>query len=408
MSLETSRSRPYLPALDGLRGFGIVFVVGYHFIRIANYDETLVGFSWIWMQMFFVLSGFLITEILLLMKGHAFGTYATQFYWRRSLRIFPLYFGYLFAAAVSYGLLGRPYDLPERAPYLITFTNNMSWLSPDLELISVWFVHFWSLAVEEQFYIVWALVVFLLSAPKLRALVIALVVLVPIFRYAFVSWLIAAGYPTPGAFSYTFTISQFDAFATGAAIPLFNLGDRVARPSRWIWLSGGLLFIGGLANLIVVRSSGVGISWTSLGIPFHGVDNLQHVWSYTLANALFMFTVLYLARRDYRGVLNHPFLVKTGKISYAIYVLHMLVLVGVWRFNLAYIHNTYVAFVLGCAITWAAAWVSYHGYEKRFLTLKDFWWTRRPRADVHEVRRRRELGTPSPDLGTPKGVPSID
>ncbi len=382
MSIPSRAARPYLPALDGLRGFGIVFVVGYHFVRIADLHPTIFGFSWIWMQMFFVQSGFLITEILLATKHQTFGHYAAQFYWRRILRIFPLYFGYVLAAALCYIVLGRPYDFADRALYLVTFTNNLSWLSPELPLMSVWFGHFWSLAVEEQFYIVWSLVVFFLSAAKLRVFVIGILVLAPVFRYVFVAGLTAAGYSIAGEISYTFTLCQLDAFAAGAAIPLFNLPDRVSRPGRWVWICGGLLVVAGLANLIALRSAGVGLSRTSLGIPFAFVDNLQHVWSYTLANALFVFAVLYLSRSDYRGILNHPFLVKTGKISYAIYVLHLLILVGVWRFNLAYIHNTYVAFVLGCVITWIAAWASYHGYEKRFLALKDVWETRRRRSEL--------------------------
>src|SRR6187402_1197087 len=112
----------YFNSLDGVRGCTICFVILYHYLRLYGTDPSLMGFSWIFIQMFFVQSGFLITTILLKSKDQPFGIYAREFYWRRILRIFPVYFLYIGLFIILYFFFHKPEDLPLRIPYLFTFT----------------------------------------------------------------------------------------------------------------------------------------------------------------------------------------------------------------------------------------------------------------------------------------------
>ena len=143
-----------VPALDGLRCFAILIVAMYHFHILAA--------GWIGVQIFFVLSGFLITSILLDAKARHSGTYFTRFYWRRTLRIFPLYFAYLAVAALAFALIAAPSAWRDLSGWLVTYTSNFSRMIV-YDKGTEFFVHFLSLAVDEQFYLVWPLVVFLLS-----------------------------------------------------------------------------------------------------------------------------------------------------------------------------------------------------------------------------------------------------
>ena len=368
----------YIKALDGIRGLGIVFVLAYHYIRLNDFDWTMLSFSWVWIQMFFVQSGFLITAILLESRQQSFSGYLGQFYWRRALRILPIYMAYVLAAALTFAIWREPDGFERRLPYLLTFSYNLNWLTNDPEQISVWFVHFWSLAVEEQFYLVWPIGVFLMSLRQLRWSLVAIVLIAPAFRYWFVDSLIATGYSrqVAGELSYSFAVSQLDAFALGAAIPIFNLQQRIKRPGWWAVAVTALLLAGGAINVWLLRGEGVHIHPTSLGLVVNQTNNLQHVWSYTPVNVLFMFVVLYLIAPRYEGVFNNAVLVALGKIVYGMYVFHMGILLLISRFNREFLNSHGVAFAIGFTLTFVVAYLSYRYFEKPILAFRDYW---RPR-----------------------------
>ena len=152
--------------LDGVRGIAILLVVLFHLPMQPGWGGALgltLPFGWMGVQLFFVLSGFLITRILISSKEQPFGAYLRRLYVRRVLRIFPLYYGFLLALGAVYLATALPEPLERYWPYLATFTWN--WTRAD----AAWeesnrFVHLWSLSVEEQFYLVWpALVVLLIG-----------------------------------------------------------------------------------------------------------------------------------------------------------------------------------------------------------------------------------------------------
>src|SRR5438552_3870358 len=106
----------YNKSLDGLRGIAILLVILYHF--------GYLGAGWAGVQIFFVLSGYLITSILCAEKEQPIGFYLKRFYWRRSLRIFPLYFGCLLVLSLVYAVSGKPPLFANRWQYLFTYTYN--------------------------------------------------------------------------------------------------------------------------------------------------------------------------------------------------------------------------------------------------------------------------------------------
>jgi peptidoglycan/LPS O-acetylase OafA/YrhL len=161
-TFEMPLSRIHFPTLDGVRGLAITLVMILHFTTDGGMEPTiqfdklffsLVKYGWIGVDLFFVLSGFLITGILYDAKGSRH--YFRNFYMRRCLRIFPLYYGFL---AIWFLLLPQVYTWPEeiRTPYSQLWcwaylTNVLQATAQDLGASPPYTGHFWSLAVEEQF-----------------------------------------------------------------------------------------------------------------------------------------------------------------------------------------------------------------------------------------------------------------
>ena len=370
--------RRYINSLDGIRGFGIFFVICYHFMLLSDFNPTVLGFSWIWIQMFFVQSGYLITDILINSKDKPFKIYAGQFYWRRMLRIFPVYFMYLFAFAALYLVLHKPEDFGSRAPFLFSFTYNYTRLIPEIDFFSldgIWFMHFWSLAVEEQFYLVWPFLIYFLDEKKIKFLIICVILAVPVFRFFFTDYVLANGFDPKltGEITYAFTLSQFDAFMIGAAIPIFKLRERIQKPGKWVIAAAVVVLVAGITNYLLLRNEGLDIHWSSFGTSVAMIENLQHVWSYTLINILFMFVILYLIKGNYDGVFENKWLVNIGKIVYGMYIYHFGILYVMSKVDQKFIHNFPISFAIAFALTFGLAYISYNYFEKKFLALKDYW-----------------------------------
>jgi peptidoglycan/LPS O-acetylase OafA/YrhL len=158
----------HIGALDGLRAAAIILVLLFHLtpghvsnggLRTALFRVADIGWSGV--DLFFVLSGFLITGRLLATRDHPHRF--RNFYARRALRIFPLYFGALIACLLLIPMLSRAIDVPPTSmqlPYWLYYTN---FVVPGANVGYVELRHFWSLAVEEQFYFVWPALIFLAS-----------------------------------------------------------------------------------------------------------------------------------------------------------------------------------------------------------------------------------------------------
>lgn len=352
-----------------------MLVIFYHYFRLSGSDSSVLGFSWIAVQMFFVQSGLLITEILLEDKNRPFSQFLGRFYWRRTLRIFPVYFAYIMAFAIIYIVIHKPEDFGQRAPYLFTFTYNYTRLLSDLNFNSIWFIHFWSLAVEEQFYWVWPIVVYYLSKRGLKWFIITALFLAPVFRYWLANYILKMGYSEEmtGEITYAFTLSQFDGFAIGAAIPAFNLREKIRNPGKWTLVSLLLILIIGLINYLSIKETHPEFSILSLGLSVGVIDNLQHVWSYSALNIFFLFITLYIISESYKGIFNHRVPVNFGKIAYGMYIFHFAILAVVLLVDQRFIHNSMISLALAIMVCYVVAYLSYNYYEKKFLTLRNYW-----------------------------------
>jgi peptidoglycan/LPS O-acetylase OafA/YrhL len=365
-------------ALDGLRGVAVLFVILFHF----GYFTA----GWIGVQVFFVLSGYLITSILLSSKSRHHAFFFRRFYWRRSLRIFPLYFAYLAALGVLYALRGVPAEFGERWLYLFSYTYNYALLLPELRQ-SVAFTHFWSLAVEEQFYLVWPLAVYYLSSSSLRRIVVAALVLSPMCRMAGV-WLaqwLAPEHPEPGLFAYSPLPAQLDALAAGAALALVNL-DRLTRLLPALAVLTCCAFAAGLYNALgggaAATITALSPGWfpsawdraSGLGIPPFGIRHYQHVWSYSLVNVWSALLIVAILRGGALAArLSHPVLLQLGKVSYGAYVLHYPML-GILRHLVYYQPISIEGFALFggyLATVFGAAALSFRFLEAPFMAWKD-------------------------------------
>src|SRR5687768_17069225 len=182
----------FIPALDGLRGIAIILVMVHHFTYyrptygIDAWIGSVVFFFWTGVDLFFVLSGFLITGILLDTRGNE--RYFTTFYARRTLRIFPLYYLVLFVAfvvlpkfpAVHLVLAGQA-DVPPQWPYWLYLTN---FSIADGGWAHGWVDVAWSLAIEEQFYLLWPLVIWLFP-PRLVVWLCTAIFVAEVFARSF-------------------------------------------------------------------------------------------------------------------------------------------------------------------------------------------------------------------------------
>ncbi|MBD0321145.1 MAG: acyltransferase, partial [Gemmatimonadetes bacterium] len=183
------RLRGHLPALDGLRGVAVALVVLLHFTLfvpagpVESFFSRGVGTGWMGVDLFFVLSGFLITGILYDSRDSP--AYFRNFYARRSLRIFPLYYAYLFAifAVLPRVQAGAAGPAEESARIWVwTYLSNVLFARGGWEVMPGHTTHLWSLAVEEQFYLLWFAAVVMAPRRWLLPTIVGCLVVAPIFR----------------------------------------------------------------------------------------------------------------------------------------------------------------------------------------------------------------------------------
>jgi peptidoglycan/LPS O-acetylase OafA/YrhL len=374
----------HVPALDALRGLAILLVLVFHLKPSLEPSSPLqfwfyrgLQAGWCGVDLFFVLSGFLITGILWDAKGSP--AYFRTFYARRILRIFPLYYGVLALVFLAYPLYdAAPSDayreISGRQGWLWAYASNIQMsLTGTFDFwAGNWhFNHFWSLAVEEHFYLVWPFVVFLLGRRQLMAVCLACVATAFVWR----------GVLTNGHHSflcaYTFTPCRMDALAIGAYLALAARGPTglsgLRRPA-----------------LLLSRLTGAGLLVLFIGLRGLKIeDPWMQTGGYTLL-AIFFAALLVLAVTAPRGSLlgrlgRRRFLRFFGKYSYGLYVWHGVALLLLqqlptadlveslgWPLPAVVLHTG-----LSIGITVAMALLSWHLWEKQFLRLKRFFEYRR-------------------------------
>ena len=356
-----SGTSPHRGALDGVRGLAITLVLFFHSLKFSS--------GWIGVQIFFVLSGYLITSILLQDSELPLSFYLKRFYWRRSLRIFPLYFGYLLVLAIVYFATRTPEVFGRDWPYLLTYTLNFRRILPDFGT-NMYYGRFWSLAVEEQFYLIWPLLIYLVPRKWLPTLVAAILVSGPIIRAITVYSLAPVLHSKDllGAAVYYLTPGQLDSFAVGAALVL--LSKKLRRHSIAIFVAcTALILVCGQMKAVFVTGK-LALN-TSLGYDVNMIQAGQHLWGYTVIDIWAGALILAATSRNWISwFLALPVPAYIGRISYGMYVYHQIILL--WGFKaFGNLINRPVGFACYFLCVVAVSDLSYRFYESRFLALKD-------------------------------------
>jgi peptidoglycan/LPS O-acetylase OafA/YrhL len=355
-----------MPQLDGLRAIAIVAVLYAH---LTPHSYWLLGIDWgAWgVRLFFVLSGFLITGILLDCRRHieisenvsrprgALGHVLRAFYARRALRILPDFYATLLVAAMLHVPAVRK-TLPWHLAYL---SNVYFGIKGD------WFGYvgaYWSLAVEEQFYLVWPLIVLLVPRRGLLPAVLSLIALGPISRAVMIY------FHANNAMLYGSTLSALDTLGFGALLAVMKHAEgRCSESSvRVVMKCAPLAMLGMIALIVLNRFS-------------------YHAWLTGVSQNLLLGTsFMWVVNRAAEGnvsigrFLECPPVAYLGRISYAVYVLHLIVLYLVDR-TLHHLlipefwQRSYAWFVLSLftvLTTLLLAMISWYRMEKPINSLK--------------------------------------
>ena len=364
------------PALDGVRGIAILTVFLYDCLHVpsggvlnfALRKASVAG--WTGVDLFFVLSGFLITGILIDSRGQP--GYLSSFFARRSLRIFPLYFLALWATFIAVPVLAdfwspaRPValqvnELARDQFWFWTYLQNWRFAYqghwPHVNYLS----HFWSLAVEEQFYLVWPFVVGFVSTRTLAKVCWACIGLALALRVGL--WM--GGAHTIGL--YVTTVTRMDSLCLGA---VFAMGLRspvwYPRLTRWAWP---------VMSLLAIVIVGVDAVWPLLKTEQVGSQTIGH----TLLGLMFGCCVFSAAavspQHWFARVLSQRWLTLPGQFSYAMYVIHRPIYKLVLKLDWSVLPESVQPLTIFAATllaTLCASALSWKFFEKPFLSLKAF------------------------------------
>jgi len=305
-----------IPSLDGWRAVAILLVLGSHCIYASGFPKSMEG-TMLWLfdgnlgvRVFFVLSGYLIS-LLLIREAHRVGNLSLErFYIRRAFRILPIYYAYL-ALLAGLSVFGLYRDKASTWIGCLTFTRNMMGRGDSST------GHFWSLAVEEQFYVIWPVVLKLFHLWK-RPLTYFFVLLIPlvfcpIIRYGFVSSEFGGSIATRILGDHSILVYA-DSLAVGCLGAWFT--DRTSQ--RWEWRGWhSFAFLASLALIILTHS-------VQLAYPGQIVSALVPA---VQAWAVITCVILSVHERStgYR-ILNSRAMVTIGVLSYSLYVWHFLFL----------------------------------------------------------------------------------
>ena len=339
--------RNHLPALDGIRGLAILMVIVFHLAEIhpstSGWYNHLAPAGQTGVTLFFVLSGFLITRILL--SAREAPRFYSNFYIRRALRILPLYYAFLlyyyFVDPLSTGRQIAPISSSWWWwVYLQNLPLSFNWpaIGPN---------HYWSLAVEEHFYLLWPLLVHRSSRRTLNGVCLALIAMAIALQ------------PTLRINTFYFTLTRVDGLSMGALLAVNESWLVAHRQATLRWLLGLGLGLAGCLFLLYFRFSGAGVAWVQ-------------TWKYSATSLLYTCFVgvgaWSLPESPVSVALHWRPLRFLGMISFGLYVLHP-ACIG-WAGHLVHFDGALPTYLFDFALAVAVASASYWFYEAPFLRLK--------------------------------------
>jgi peptidoglycan/LPS O-acetylase OafA/YrhL len=336
-----------IPQLDGVRGIAILIVVVHNSLyKFPSLPlQSLFGYGWMGVDLFFVLSGFLITRILIETKQSRF--YFRNFYARRCLRILPLYYLVLVFMLVVVPFLSRsagPAVMARSSPWWAYPIFLQNFLVPHSTGAAGPLGVSWSVAIEEQFYLVWAAVVRRCSDFRLRRIAIAVICISPLLRLYL---------SLHGVDIYTNVFCRLDGLMAGGLLALFvrSTDPPSARYLAAAWFS---LFT---AVPLIFAAEALQARWLTFSFT-------------TAASAALIYLSLFETRKWFRAALANRWLVYTGTISYGLYLLHKIPFdaLQVLHFD----RYPVLAMLTGLTVSYIMAILSWRLLEEPIMKLKRF------------------------------------
>jgi peptidoglycan/LPS O-acetylase OafA/YrhL len=366
---EVHVGRQRFLVLDGIRGLAIIAVLLTHASNIFQNRllSRLFELGWTGVDLFFVLSGFLITGILIDTKSAV--NRASSFYARRTLRIFPIYyltFLVVFLAQTQSTWIATAAAMP-------SWLDRLSYVFYFQDLAPFWrhgtahqtmLAHFWSLSVEEQFYFVWPFIVWRIQSKTVYRLCGAALCLTLVLR------LTAGAYFGFGPWIQFFPLTRGDGLFVGSALAaIFATHNRLSKKFMF-----GFALAGSLALLAVAV--------TDYRELFYGGP---HMFTIGISGLAILFGVLIAyclqsGAAPVARIFRMSWLRNFGRYSYGLYVFHLPIYFlfehllrehSALTFPLRPI-NSLIYLALIVSVTYGIAWVSFNYYEQRFLRLKRF------------------------------------
>lgn len=348
----------YIKQLDSIRAIAVLLVIIWHWVPRTTVISKLHA-GGLGVDIFFVLSGFLITQILLNNRNKAENLQTPKkavlknFYVRRVLRIFPIYYLTILVILILNGRLSLQATTNEIVADL-TYTNNFYvYFSKTWPVASP---HFWSLAVEEQFYLIWPLLILFVAKKYLLPFITASIAI------GLGSQLMISDFE----FGYILTNTCFDCFGLGALLAYLV----VYRPET---LFKFYRLISGLAMLSIII---LALDWHyNLSISFGRFTHaILSVW-------LIGYIIIFKDKKTLLiRLLSNKILISVGKVSYGIYLYHVLYMYVGYKFwdwyvfpFLTFVKHQYLAWIFLLVNFWILffiAWLSWKFVEMPFLSLK--------------------------------------
>jgi peptidoglycan/LPS O-acetylase OafA/YrhL len=359
----TLRLPSHIVQLDGVRGIAILAVMLVHSAdRLSTpIMRSAFKYGWVGVDLFFVLSGFLITGILLQARGGE--RYFRNFYVRRMLRVWPLYFVVL---AVAFGVVptilshvGIPAQENDGRPFVVyaLFLQNL-WHSsvPMTSTLAVT----WSLAIEEQFYFIWPAIVLFFSPRTLKRLLLAVLIVSPIVRS------LALHNGVPELVVYVSTIFRLDGLAVGCLLAVF-IHEQLLTARQLKRASIAAVLVGGTLA-IFLTPAGIAeptnpFAFTALAVVFGGFVGLS-LSEFTGTGWLGKFLA--------NGALGY-----VGTVSYCVYLIHLPIFLFVARLLKSLrgllpwaIFGDFIFILVAFGLSFGVATLSWYFFERPILRLK--------------------------------------
>lgn len=372
--------------LDGMRGLASIMVISYHIFKRGEYFTTnpilhfvtgVTLYNWYAIETFFVLSGFLITSILLRTKGEPH--FFRNFYVRRSLRVFPLYYFALIVIIALLPIVEPDYlpELPRLIPILLLYQQNWVYIIGNVKT-TIYLAVTWSLAVEEQFYLAWPFVVNALSKKNLLRLSFTIIGLSNLARILAAIFWTDANRMATFFFYNSFTRMEPIAFGVLLAIAFTEPGwkEKLSKYSLPVFLTTyiTLLIVEYVTNPGIPHPIYGNIPLTLVGYPL----------AETFAAALIITLTNHAETSFLRRLFRNKILVFFGDHSYSMYLFHLpvglILLDFLWRHGYRGWPFFFIYIGLVFAITTAISMVTWYVVERPMLNLKKYFEYKEPQA----------------------------